>query len=59
MGDRVRAVVLSQEDYSRFSLSTAELEEQPGDMLRDKVRLLQHPVCYCTGNMLRNKVTLI
>lgn len=39
MGDRVRAVVLSQEDYSRFSLSTAELEEQPGDMLRDKVRL--------------------
>lgn len=38
VGDRVRAVVLSQEDYSRFSLSTAELEEQPGDMLRDKVR---------------------
>ena len=37
VGDRVRAVVLSQEDYSRFSLSTAELEEQPGDMLRDKV----------------------
>jgi predicted RNA-binding protein with RPS1 domain len=37
VGDRVRSVVLSQEDYSRFSLSTAELEEQPGDMLRDKV----------------------
>ena len=40
MGDRVRAVVLSQEDYTRFSLSTAELEEQPGDMLRDKVTMV-------------------
>lgn len=25
------------EDYTRISLSTAELEEQDGDMLRDKV----------------------
>jgi ribosomal protein S1 len=39
VGDRVRAVVLSQEDYKRFSLSTAELEEQPDDMLRDKVTM--------------------
>ena len=61
MGDRVRAVVLSQEDYSRFSLSTAELEEQPGDMLRDKVPRCkpcfssEHPVATCTGDMLRDK----
>lgn len=42
VGDRVRAVVLSAEDnYTRFSLSTAELEEQPGDMLRDRVRVVR------------------
>lgn len=37
LGDRVRAVVLGlEEDFTRISLSTADLEPEPGDMLRDK-----------------------
>ena len=39
VGEHVRCVVLGMEDdFSRISLSTAELEEHDGDMKRDKVR---------------------
>jgi len=38
VGEHVRCVVLGMEDdFSRISLSTAELEEHDGDMKRDKV----------------------
>ena len=40
MGDHVTAVVLGMDDdFSRISLSTAELEETDGDMKRNKVHL--------------------
>lgn len=35
-GDRIRAVVIGMDDgFSRLSVSTRDLEEQEGDMLRD------------------------
>ncbi len=38
LGETVRCVVLGMaDDFSRISLSTAELEEHDGDMKRDKV----------------------
>ena len=39
LGERVRCLVMGMDDnFTRISLSTAELEEQNGDMLFDKVR---------------------
>ena len=39
-GERVRAMLLAMDEgFSRISLSTADLEQQPGDMLYDKARL--------------------
>jgi len=39
IGDRVRSVILSlEDDWSRLSLSTGELEATAGDMLTDPVR---------------------
>lgn len=45
VGDRVRAMLIGMDEgFSRISLSTAELEATPGDMLFLKVRLsLEHP----------------
>ena len=38
MGDKIKAVILGMDDdFSRISLSTADLEEEAGDMTRDKV----------------------
>lgn len=38
IGDKVRAVILGMdEDFTRISLSTAELEETDGDMVEKKV----------------------
>ena len=46
MGEHVRCVVLGMEDdFSRISLSTAELEEHDGDMKRDKVRTRKPSLC--------------
>lgn len=40
IGDKVRAVILGMdEDFTRISLSTAELEEKDGDMVENKVTL--------------------
>lgn len=39
VGDKIKAVILGMDDdFSRISLSTADLEEEAGDMTRDKVR---------------------
>jgi len=46
VGEHVRCVVLGMEDdFSRISLSTAELEEHDGDMKRDKVRPRMPRLC--------------
>ena len=38
VGEKVRAVILGMDDdFTRISLSTAELEENDGDMVEDKV----------------------
>lgn len=40
LGQRVTALVLdAEEDCSRIALSTAELEENPGDMMVDQARV--------------------
>ena len=40
MGDRVRAMLVGMEqNFSRISLSTAELESTPGDMLYPNSRV--------------------
>lgn len=39
VGERVRCLVMGMDDnFTRISLSTAELEEQNGDMMFRKVR---------------------
>lgn len=39
VGDKIKAVILGMDDdFSRISLSTADLEEEAGDMMKDKVR---------------------
>jgi len=43
LDDRVSAIVLGMEDdYSRISCSTAHLEEEPGDMVKDKQYVFDH-----------------
>jgi hypothetical protein len=39
VGDRIRALIIGMDNnYTRISLSTAELEERDGDMMLDRVR---------------------
>lgn len=41
--ERVRAIVLGMEDdFSRISCSTAHLEEEPGDMVKDRQYVYDH-----------------
>lgn len=43
IGDKVRAVILGMdEDFTRISLSTAELEETDGDMVEKKAYVFEH-----------------
>lgn len=43
VGDRVCAVIISMEDnFQRVSVSTADLEENPGDMMLDKEKVYEH-----------------
>eukprot|EP00803_Ostreobium_quekettii_P001694 evm.model.scf_2257.2 EVM.evm.TU.scf_2257.2 scf_2257:17261-25571(+) len=43
VGDRVCAVILGlEEDFSRISCSTAALEQEPGDMVKDRQYVYEH-----------------
>ena len=48
-GDRVRCMLLGMDEgFSRISLSTADMERQPGDMLFDRVRAPVKTQAPCT-----------
>lgn len=51
LGERVRCLVMGMDDnFTRISLSTAELEQQNGDMLFDKV-LHPHQLSLCLASL--------
>lgn len=46
IGERVRCLVMGMDDnFTRISLSTAEIEENEGDIMFEKVRIAAYSKC--------------